>query len=433
MLVSDTGAMKNHTQGHEAANTYALDTASRPPKVRYSVLVGSLVTLVAGGLFSFALPSFASLPNGREGTAVLVETPAVTATTSSTLARPTTTNTIARATTEVTTTTVASTPSTTSAAPVSTTTVRHHSVRVKVVAHAVASVTATPVKKSSPAPTKPLTSTSSSTPAPTPTTSAPAPKPSAVALSSVRLTLDANITPSPNFMVAGAGSYVNGVATYENPCITPQSTWPVFSNDPACTNYILEAINNARAVEGVPAMHLPSNWYNLTPQQQLFVVANLERVDRGLAPYLGLNAALNVEAQHAARSNSDPGIAAGFAIGTNAEGTPAMGGAWGGGFNVLATDYVWMYLDGWAGSRSATSNVACTTPNNLGCWAHREELLGTAPHFNPGVGLAATNAEMGTGYAVVGGHSSLVDLIELPKSGQPAMIFTWAQNVVPFL
>ena len=431
MLVSDTGFMKNYTQGQEVGSTPTLDTTSRAPKVRRSVLVSSLVTLVVGGSLAIALPSFASLQSGHVGTTELVKTHTVAATTSN----PTTATAVAPTTTEATTTTVASITATTSSTPATITTVRRQSTATKSVAHAVTSVATTPVKKSTPAPIKALTSTSSSTPAltpPTPTTTAPAPRPSAVASSSVRLTLGANITPTPNFMVAGSGTYANGVATYQNPCITPQSTWPVFTNDPACTNYILQAINNARAVEGVPAMHLPSNWYSLTPQQQLFVIADLERVDRGLPAYLGLNTALNAEAQHAALTNNDPGVAAGFAIGNDAQGTPGMGGAWGGGFNVLATDYVWMYLDGWAGSRSATSNVACTTPSNAGCWAHREELLGTAPNFNPGVGLGATNAEMGTGYAVVAGHASLVDLIELPKSGPPAMVFTWAQNVVPF-
>ena len=429
MLVSDTGIMKNYTQGPEVGSTPTLDTTSRPAKVRSSVLVGSLVTLVVGGSLAIALPSFASLQSGHVGTTELVKTHTVAITTSNS----TTTTTVAPATTEATTTSVVSIAATTSSTPATTTTVRDQSTPAKSVAHAERNVAPTPAKKSTPAPIKASTSSSSSTPAPTPTTTTPAPKPSAVASSSVRLTLGANITPSPNFMVAGSGTYVNGVATYENPCITPQSTWPVFANDTACTNYILQAINNARAVEGVPAMHLPSNWYSLTPQQQLFVIADLERVDRGLAPYLGLNAALSAEAQHSAQTNSDPGVAAGFAIGNNAQGTPAMGGAWGGGFSVLATDYVWMYLDGWAGSRAQTSNIACTSPGDPGCWAHREELLGTAPHFNPGVGLAAANAEMGTGFAVVAGHASLVDLIELPKSGQPAMYFTWAQNVAPFL
>ena len=41
-------------------------------------------------------------------------------------------------------------------------------------------------------------------------------------------------------------------------------------------------MNNAAAQEGVSAMVLPSNFVNLTVPEQLFVVADLERGDRGL-------------------------------------------------------------------------------------------------------------------------------------------------------
>ena len=40
---------------------------------------------------------------------------------------------------------------------------------------------------------------------------------------------------------------------------------------------------------------------------------------------------------------------------------------------------------------------------------------------------------MGTGFAMVNGTSaSYVDLIEMPKSGQPAMSFTWAEELQSF-
>ncbi len=210
-------------------------------------------------------------------------------------------------------------------------------------------------------------------------------------------------------------------------------TWPTVNNGPACTNYVLAAIDNARAVEGLGPMTLPSNWYGLTTGQQLFVAADLERTARGLPPYLGINAALSAAAQRAAATNQDPSVAPGFAIGTDPQGYPAMGGAWSGGFSVLAADYMWMYADGWGGSVAATSNVACTSARAAGCWAHRDELLGYDPGFNPGVGLGTANCEMGVGFAVVGSSGSFVDLIESPAATPPAMSFTWARNVVPYL
>jgi hypothetical protein len=176
-------------------------------------------------------------------------------------------------------------------------------------------------------------------------------------------------------------------------------------------------------------MVLPSNWYSLTPVEQLFVVANLERTARGMPAYLGLNAALSADAQQAAQTNSDPSVAPGFAIGNDAQGEPGMGGAWAGGFAVLAADYVWMYDDGWGGSAANTSNVACTSPTSSGCWAHRDELLGSDPGYNAGVGLNCQDCEMGTGFAVVDGSSSFVDLIEIPRGAPPAMTFTWSDEL----
>lgn len=266
----------------------------------------------------------------------------------------------------------------------------------------------------------------------TPTTTPKAPAPPRVPSFS-NLKLAANITPDPNFMVSGSCTKGSGVWLCANPCVTTSLSWPTYTSAQTCTDYVLQAINNARATEGIHAMVLPTNWNSLNQSQQLFVVADLERTARGLAAYLGINSALSANAQRAAQTNADPSIAAGFAIGNDAQGYPGMGGAWSGGFSVLAADYVWMYDDGWGGSASATSNIGCTSSQAIGCWAHREELLGSDPGYNPGVGLGCQTCEMGTGYAVVGSSSSYVDLIELPKSTPPAMTFTWANNVLPFL
>ena len=238
---------------------------------------------------------------------------------------------------------------------------------------------------------------------------------------------------TPDFQVSGTGQNVNGVVSYQNPCVSAQSTWPTFTNDPPCTNYVLSAIDHARAVEGRAPMVLPTNWYTLTTAQQLFVVAGLERTARGLHPYLGLNTTLNVAAQSAAQANADPSLAPGFPVSSDTAGVPSMVGAWSGGYSVLAADYVWMYADGWAGSVDNTSNVACTSAHAVGCWAHRAELLGTDPGYNPGVGLGCVNCEMGAGFALVNGAASYVDLIEAPRGPSPPMAFTWVDDVLPYL
>ncbi len=237
----------------------------------------------------------------------------------------------------------------------------------------------------------------------------------------------ANISPTPDVMDSGTCTGSPGAYTCANPCVTPQLTWPAFTNGVSCTNYVLKAINAAMAQEGAGPMVLPSNWYSLTVPEQLFVVADLERVLRGYPPYLGLNAALTAEAQNAAAKNADPGLASGFDVGIDAAGDYGSGGSWSQGFNVLVADYFLMYDDGWGGSAANTANIDCTSATALACWAHRDELLGSDPAFNPGVGLFCTTCEMGTGYAMLS-QASYVDLIELPAGAPPAMTFTWASE-----
>jgi hypothetical protein len=289
-------------------------------------------------------------------------------------------------------------------------------------------------------PTTTSTPVTTTTQAPPPTTTVPVPtttivKPPVAKVPQSIPNPAANIAPNPNFLQTGHCNFANGVWGCDNPCVAGSATalsWPGFTNGAACTNYVLQAINNARAAEGVRPMVLPTNWYSLTTGEQLFVVADLERTARGLPAYVGINSALTADAQHAAATNNDPSVAAGFPMGNDAQGSVGFGGAWSGGFTVLAADYVWMYDDAWAGSAAATSNIACTSAHAAGCWAHRDELLGSDPGYNPGVGLGCSTCEMGTGFAMVNGHASYVDLIELPKGALPPMTFTWA-DVLPYL
>lgn len=237
-----------------------------------------------------------------------------------------------------------------------------------------------------------------------------------------------NIAPEPDFLAASscvAGT--NGGYSCDNPCVTPTLTWPVFANSVGCTTFVLEAIDRARHIEGLGPMILPKNWYDLSRGEQLFVVVNLERTARGLPAYLGINTALSAEALRAAAKGDDPGLATNFLVATNPQGYPAMGAAWSGGFSALTADYIWMYDDGWAGSVSATSNIACTSPGSKGCWAHRDELLGSDPGYNPGVGLYCNNCEVGVGVTTWSGGGSWVELIEKPKNKPPAMTYTWTK------
>src|SRR5260370_25026914 len=54
----------------------------------------------------------------------------------------------------------------------------------------------------------------------------------------------------------------------------------------------IAAIDNAHALEKLPPLSLPANYYHLGPAQQQFILLNLERTARGLQP-LKMDAALS--------------------------------------------------------------------------------------------------------------------------------------------
>src|SRR5580692_2600503 len=81
-------------------------------------------------------------------------------------------------------------------------------------------------------------------------------------------------------------------------CQDTGTSTPDSSTD--CVTSDLAQINAARAAEGVGPMVLPSGYAQLTGPEQLFVVVNLERVDRGLPPFTAMTDALNSEAAQGA-------------------------------------------------------------------------------------------------------------------------------------
>ena len=241
-----------------------------------------------------------------------------------------------------------------------------------------------------------------------------------------------NIAPRPNIFASGPCQGSASRTTCANPCLGPGASWTTRGDSPRCASFTLAAINYARARLGERALTLPSNWTRLTYPEQLFVIADMERVSAGYPAYLGLNLALTREATRAAATRSDPRVASGFAMGRNPFGQPGFDGAWATGTNVLAADFLWMYDDGWGGSARNTPNRLCTGPGAWACWSHRDELLGSSSDPKAGVGLTCSTCEMGAAFAPAGGEGSLVDLIERPAGRPPAMTFTWAHELAYF-
>jgi len=251
---------------------------------------------------------------------------------------------------------------------------------------------AAPVAPTPPPPPAPTTTLPAPPPAPTPAPApAPVPPPAPTA---ARVTVRppdpaANIPPSPDFLDSCSGT--------------------AYDDSSGCVDATLAAINNGRAHEGVAPMALPSNWYSLTAQQQTFVMTNLERTARGMAPLSEMATGLEGAAQQGAATGQDPSPPAGYPF-------TEWGSNWAGEMgNPLEALYYWMYDDG-----PGSSNIECSPSDSSGCWGHRHNIL---------LPMACNPCVLGAGYDAHGyqGMPSLTELL-VDTSGSPPADFTWAQE-----
>jgi hypothetical protein len=164
-----------------------------------------------------------------------------------------------------------------------------------------------------------------------------------------------SLKPSPNFL--------------DSPhCIGGQ-------DNTSCNSLVLRAITRARKkLEHLGGMSFSLSAYEkLSPDEQLFVTANLERIARGLPPAVVLTRSLDKIAQDGAKEDTDPPL---NKVPTTLPGGghwSGLGGNWAAGWdNALGSDYAWMYDDG-----LGSSNIDCTKSNRAGCWGHRDNILGT--------------------------------------------------------
>jgi hypothetical protein len=162
---------------------------------------------------------------------------------------------------------------------------------------------------------------------------------------------------------------------------------------PSCQAVVLHAIDRARGAEGLGPLDLPAGYGSLTMAQQLFVLADIERTDRGLPGLAGLSSQLDSLAQVGASTNSDPVGPAGASWGSN----------WAGGeASALLADYDWMYDDG-----PGSPNLDCDHPSSTGCWDHRQNILGDYG-AHPSMGAAST---------MVDGVTSMTELFSSGSRG----------------
>jgi hypothetical protein len=187
-------------------------------------------------------------------------------------------------------------------------------------------------------------------------------------------------------------------------------------NDPVCMAEVLAAIKNARKHDHhmtKRAMILPNNYTQLTVAEQTFVVMNLERVDRGIRPIEGLVPKLNLVSHLAAVLRVDPIVSN---LVARLLGIGEWRSIWAGDLGPLASDYDWMYRDGY--SSSGSINVACPRPTAAGCWGHRHNILSRFAGLAHVIGGAGTAKPLG---------ASIAALTAGIRGKAPHFTYTWRQ------
>jgi IPT/TIG domain len=128
-------------------------------------------------------------------------------------------------------------------------------------------------------------------------------------------------------------------------------------------------------LEGLAPLTLPANWTSLSDPQQGFVLINLERIERGETPMVGISTTLDEDAAAGADANTDPSVS---------PITDGVGGSiWSSGSFVDTGLSGWLYDDGPGGF-----NLDCTGSTTWGCFGHRDNILDYRTNSELAAGVA---------------------------------------------
>jgi hypothetical protein len=222
------------------------------------------------------------------------------------------------------------------------------------------------------------------------------------------MSLAHSIAPSPSFLKVGVCG-VSGV-----------------NNSVTCAETIIKAIDVARKSEpinAIPASFNLTAFLKLSYPEQVFAIGDIERTARGLAPVAGLTTQLNSLAAQGASNQNDP--AASLPLALNGGGTATYYGSnWSEGTaNALGADYYWMYDDG-----PNSPNADCTKSGSVGCWGHRENVLGDYSNSSYCPAGSSITTVMGASEitAKVAMSPSIAEIFVNDCGPAPTMYFTWA-------
>jgi hypothetical protein len=188
-----------------------------------------------------------------------------------------------------------------------------------------------------------------------------------------------SVSPSPDFLAAGS-------------CAGGQDS-------AACNTIVLHAITHARQVlEKAGGMSFSLAAYEkLTADEQLFVSANLERVERGLPAVTVLTKSLDAIAQDGANADTDPPLNRVSSTLTGGGHWVSLSGNWAGGFdNALGADYGWMY-DDQGSAWGHRDNILAGYVSASSCGGQRYEIAMGAGHVTKGKAYGDSEAELFAG------------------------------------
>jgi len=190
-----------------------------------------------------------------------------------------------------------------------------------------------------------------------------------------------------------------------------------------CNSKVVQAIDHARGTEPVGALRFDlQKFLRLSVPDQLFAIADMERVTRGEPPMTALTTQLERVAKAGAVAGRDPELT-----------SPMLSGgadlrAWGSNFadgteSSLGADYGWMYDDGYGGF-----NYDCPTAHAQGCWGHRDNVLGRWSADLGGCPAADSRLVMGAAYARSKYGATFAEIFVAACGPTPAgEVFTWAE------
>ncbi len=187
----------------------------------------------------------------------------------------------------------------------------------------------------------------------------------------------------------------------------------------ACRNAELVNLLDAHVLEGLQVPKWPESFWRLPYDEQLFILADEERVDRNLAPVLGITGRADRSSRPGALHDRDP--VARFSAQPQ---LLAWASNWASDLGTVAAEFDWMYNDGVSTVRDQ-GNLDCPRSGAKGCWGHRENTLIQFPSAGPRTALVFGGACVRDRQD--SSNLSCGEIFELLARAPRSYLFTWTQ------